>query len=97
MKEPTQEEIKESWLDRVLISRHAVTKKDGEYDDEGYCDEKIPLAGSIYWVGVADGNGETMCAQCVLITLLQQLSITGTIPLYIDNWFVDWNRMREKK
>lgn len=98
MTEPTKiEQIKSNWLDRVIVVRNAVTNKAGEYDDEGYCDTKIPWGGSIYWLGVVDGNGERMCADCALGTILQQLLITGTIPEYKDNWFEDWNTMRKVK
>jgi len=96
MTEPVEGEIRKHLFDRVLFVRHAVIRNEGEYDDVGYCDRKIPFGGSIYWVGVAGGNGELMCAECALNTLLQQLSMTGTIPVYEDNWFKDWERMEAK-
>ena len=85
------------WLDRVLIIRHAVRDKNGQYDDEGHCESKIPFGGSIFWMGVKDGNGESMCAECSLLSLLHQLSITGTIPSYEDKWTEEWKAIQEKR
>jgi len=71
-------------IERVLIERHCAHKD--MYDDGGYCDTKIKKYHSYYWMGVADGNGETMCSECALQTLLHQLQSGGCIPKYIDKW-----------
>ncbi len=84
-----------SRFDRTLIIKRAVTDS-YQYDDEGYCDTKILYGGSIYWAGVADGNGELMCAECMLQTLITQLSATGTIPEYKDNWQAEWKEYTKR-
>jgi len=76
-------------IERTIIVRHCI-HKDG-YDDEGYCENKIKKYNSIYWAGVADGNGELMCSECMLQCLLYQLSNGGRIPKYEDNWEIDFN------
>jgi len=81
----------ENWVDRTYVERHCAYRD--MYDDNGYCDTKIPKYGSFYWAGVADGNGEAMCSECMLATLLQQLRTTGTIPEYKDSWRAEFNQI----
>lgn len=81
-------EENKSMIERVFISRHCAHKD--MYDDSGYCDTKIKKYHSYYWAGVADGNGEIMCPECMLNCLLNQLNNGGCIPEYKDEWHSDF-------
>ena len=81
-------------IEYVLIVRGCAPKD--MYDDGGYCDTKIRKNEPYYWLGVEDGNGETMCSECALQALLNQIKNGGRIPQYIDNWFTDMDIRSER-
>jgi len=76
-------------MDRTLIVRHCALKD--MYDDRGCCETKIRKYESYYWTGVADGNGENMCSDCMLQCLIHQLKHGGGIPQYYDEWMDDFD------
>lgn len=79
-------------IERTTIVRHCAHKD--MYDDGGYCEHKIKRYEPIYWAGVADGNGELMCSDCMLQHLLHQLQNGGCMPEYEDNWKNDFNAVK---
>lgn len=81
-------------MDRTLIVRHCATKD--MYDDGGYCETKIRKYQPYYWAGVADGNGESMCSECMLRHLVHQLQNGGCIPEYVDEWQQDFESIKEE-
>ena len=82
-------------LERTTITRHCASKD--MYDDGGYCETKIRRLGVYYWAGVADGNGENMCSDCMLQALLYQLQETNKIPEYTDRWMEDFKLITGRK
>lgn len=83
-------------MERTLIIRCCAPKE--MYDDGGYCDTKIKRFGIYYWAGVADGNGEKMCSDCMLQTLIHQvITERGEIPEYVDNWLVEFEAITKKE
>lgn len=82
-------------IERTLIVRHCAS--DEMYDDEGSCETKIKKYGLYYWVAIADGNGENMCSECTLQTIIHQLRKGGCIPQYEDCWFKDFETIRSMR